>query len=58
MNDTTLIAEQFAEAARDAQLTAEQQELLATRLNEVLSDSMSNDIYHNEYEFLSAANAR
>lgn len=56
--DTNLIAELLAEASIEAQLTSEQQELIAKRLNEGFIDMDPAFEYHNEYEFLSTANAR
>lgn len=58
--NTQIIAQLFAEAAREARLTAEQQELIAHRLNEALSEfAESTDVnYHDDYHFMSAANVR
>lgn len=62
MNNTQIIAELFSEAALEAGLNAEQQELIARRLNEasyeLASDDNSEYLDHSEYEFLSTANAR
>jgi len=58
--NTQIVAQLFAEAAREVLLTAEQQELIARRLNEALCEfAEATDVdYHDDYHFMSAANAR
>lgn len=58
--NTQIIAQLFAEGATEARLTGEQQELIARRLNEAcleFSEEIGID-YHDDYHFMSAANAR
>jgi hypothetical protein len=58
--NTQIIAQLFAEAAIEAGLTAEKQELIARRLNEACMEfAEETDInYHDDYHFMSAANQR
>lgn len=63
--NTQIIAELFAEAAIEAQLNAEQQELIARRLNEAVNEFVDNvesnsaiENVHDDYNFMSTANAR
>jgi len=52
---TNLIAQLFAEASTEANLTAEAQELIARRLNEACEELFEE---HDAYTFMSEANAR
>ena len=64
MESTNLIAEAFAEAARENHLTAEQQENISNAIRYVIFDLTNGYVgempalTHDEYEFMSAANVR